>query len=336
MILKIAILVAALFFIISQLGVSTRRMLRLGVSEAAEKCKTVGMFTTCEPSPTTPPPQTPPPSIHTPEPTPTPKPTHTPEPTPPPTPKPTLPPTPVPTAVPTPVYTPVSTPKLAPIHTPEPQPIPTPKPTHTPKPTPAPKPTHTPKPTPTPHAPEKKPLPPLRFTLTGITDGTSTTDETVNIAGNVNAEGIQSQVNVNNDPVQIDSKGNFSYVVKLKIGNNEIIVTAKDSSGRVETKTYVVVRKEKMPPKISIEFPNEDKKTLHSKPDETTLKGKITGGVGQVALTIAKHSVNVNKDGSFSTLVSLKPGRNVIDIEVVDTMGNRDKQSWIIYNNRVK
>ncbi|MBF0609046.1 MAG: hypothetical protein SFH39_08965 [Candidatus Magnetobacterium sp. LHC-1] len=210
-------------------------------------------------------------------------------------------------------------------HTPESTPVPTPahtsKPTRTPKPTPAQKTVH-----------EKKAPPALRLTLTGISDGASTTDETISITGSVNTDELKIQVSVNNDPVQTDSKGNFSHAVKLETGKNKLTVTARDDSGRVETKTYVIVRKEKMPLKISLQFPDEDKATLHSKPDETTLRGKIEGGVGQVVLTVGKHNVSVNKDGSFATTVTLKPGRNVIDIEVVDKMGNRDKQSWIIYN----
>ncbi|MBF0339210.1 MAG: hypothetical protein HQL05_15430 [Nitrospirae bacterium] len=328
LIIKIAIVAAALFFIISQFNISTKRTIRLGVSEArAEKCKTIGMFTTCEPTPTTPPPSTPEPTpAHTLKPTPKPTPAPTPEPTPVPTPKPT----PVPTAMPTPVPTPMPTVvKPTPTHTPAPTPVltpvHTPKPTRTPKPTPVSKPVH-----------EKKTTPAIRLILTGISDGISTTDETISITGSVNTDELKIQVNINNDPVQTDNKGNFSHTVKLDIGKNKLTVTARDDSGRVETKTYVIVRKEKMPLKISLEFPDEDKATLRSKPDETTLKGKIEGGVGQVVLTVGKHNVSVNKDGSFATTVTLKPGRNAIDIEVVDKIGNRDKQSWIIYNNILK
>ncbi|MBF0316589.1 MAG: hypothetical protein HQL04_00310 [Nitrospirae bacterium] len=318
LILKIAILAVALFFIISQAGVSVRRTISPGVSEAAEKCKTIGMFTTCEPIPTTPPPTTP---------EPTPK--STPKPTPAPTPEPTPVPTPRPTPVPTPVPTTVPTVKPASTHAPEPTLVPTPAHTLKPAPTRTPKPTPVPKPT-----PERKSPPTLRLTLTGISDDTSTTDETLNITGIV--EGQQAQVSINNEPVQTDGKGNFSYTVKLDTGKNKLTVTAKDGLGHTETKTYMIVRKDKTPLKISLEFPDEDKATLRSKPDETTLKGKVAGGAGQVALTVGKRSVNVNKDGSFSTTVSLKPGKNVIEIEVVDKIGNRDKQSWIIYNNIVK
>ncbi len=182
---------------------------------------------------------------------------------------------------------------------------------------------------------ERKTLPPLRFTVTGVTETLSTTDETVNINGSVYAEGLRTEVSVNDTPVQTDSEGNFKQTVNLSIGKNKIIVTAKDASGRIDNKTFIVTRKEKTPPKISLEFPNEDKKTLRSKPDGTTLKGKIAGGVGQLALTIDKRNVNVNNDGSFSAPLSLKPGKNIIDLEVVDAAGNRDKQSWIIYNNIV-
>lgn len=68
-------------------------------------------------------------------------------------------------------------------------------------------------------------------------DHSKTNKNEVNVSGSTDKEIF---IKINELPVVVDAAGNFQTSVKLKDGDNQIIVTAQDVAGNVETKTLTV------------------------------------------------------------------------------------------------
>ncbi|MCK4300679.1 MAG: hypothetical protein KAX80_14145, partial [Planctomycetes bacterium] len=73
-----------------------------------------------------------------------------------------------------------------------------------------------------------------------------TQDETINISGQVDPD---ATVVINGALVKVGKDGKFSEEVELEVGENEIMVNARDPLGNDVTYTYKVVRKDPPPPK---------------------------------------------------------------------------------------
>ncbi len=69
------------------------------------------------------------------------------------------------------------------------------------------------------------------------TDSSTTNNQEIKVKGSTDKE---VYVRVNDLPVVVDANGNFETTVRLKEGDNQIIITAQDIAGNVETKSLKV------------------------------------------------------------------------------------------------
>src|SRR3972149_52917 len=68
-------------------------------------------------------------------------------------------------------------------------------------------------------------------------DNSTTNNQEIKIKGNTDKE---TYIHVNDLPIVVDINGNFETSVRLKDGDNQIVVTAQDIAGNVETKTLKI------------------------------------------------------------------------------------------------
>ncbi len=68
-------------------------------------------------------------------------------------------------------------------------------------------------------------------------DGFTTSNQEAKIKGSTDKE---TYIHVNDLPVVVDANGNFETSVRLKDGENQIVATAQDIAGNIETRTLKV------------------------------------------------------------------------------------------------
>jgi len=71
-------------------------------------------------------------------------------------------------------------------------------------------------------------------------DNSNTNNQEIKIKGSTDKE---THININDLPVVVDANGNFETSVRLKDGDNQIVITAADIAGNMETKSLKVIYK---------------------------------------------------------------------------------------------
>jgi hypothetical protein len=69
------------------------------------------------------------------------------------------------------------------------------------------------------------------------TDSSTTSNQEIKVKGSTDKE---IYIHVNDLPVVVDADGSFETTVRLKDGDNQIVVTAQDVAGNIETKSIKV------------------------------------------------------------------------------------------------
>lgn len=199
--------------------------------------------------------------------------------------------TPLPRTAPTPVATEI------PVPTPTPQPPPTPPPTSTPAPTPTP-----------------------TVTIEGLLDVRGPEDSAALRADSVVVHGytrIDTTVQINGKPAELDDTGRFSQVVDLSPGVNTITVDAESEDGASESTTLSVVSL-LLPPQpffLIVTEPEDQSFVVHP---TIPLVGRTTAGT---MVTVNGVAVPVDISGVFSTTITLDPGPNLIEVQGTSAEG---------------
>lgn len=68
-------------------------------------------------------------------------------------------------------------------------------------------------------------------------DGSKTSKDEIKVAGKTD---LGNSIRINDLPVVVDTNGNFQASVRLKEGENKIVIVAQDDAGNIETKTLTV------------------------------------------------------------------------------------------------
>lgn len=76
-----------------------------------------------------------------------------------------------------------------------------------------------------------------KLEITEPSDNFITSNQEVKIKGSTDKE---TYLHINDLPVVVDANGNFEISVRLKDGDNQIVATAQDIAGNIETKTLKV------------------------------------------------------------------------------------------------
>ena len=179
-------------------------------------------------------------------------------------------------------------------------------------PTPEPPPTVTPRPSqpriPTPGSQQ------LFLTVAATLDGATVPGEAVVVYG-LTLPG--AEVEVNGAAAAVDRNGGFSAETALVPGVNNIEVTALDALGNRESATFIVT---------SLALPPQPFLLLVTEPRSQSVVNqrilRLSGRTGPDAIaSINGVSVNVDLFGSFSTMVTLEPGPNLIDVVATNNDG---------------
>lgn len=160
----------------------------------------------------------------------------------------------------------------------------------------------------------------------------------LSVGGTVTGGEGTPRVTVNNKPVTIDKRGAFSIVLPLSVGENTILVKARDAAGKEEARELRVTRAAKVypPPSLIVTAPGDSRQSVPFETDKVMVKGSISGGEGASKLTVNDREVKVDAKGGFSAPLALEPGENRILVSVRDAGGREDsRELWITREAKV-
>jgi hypothetical protein len=76
-----------------------------------------------------------------------------------------------------------------------------------------------------------------KLEITEPADNSTTNNQEIKVKGNTDKE---TYIRINDLPVVVDADGSFETSVRLKDGENQVVATAQDVAGNIETKTLKV------------------------------------------------------------------------------------------------
>jgi uncharacterized protein YfaP (DUF2135 family) len=157
------------------------------------------------------------------------------------------------------------------------------------------------------------------------------TDKVV-VKGTVSGGEGSVKVTVNGKDVKPEPGGAFSTVLSLNTGENTLTLKAEDASGKEDSREYKVTRLAKVypPPALNMTSPLVPRQTIAFEMDTAHIKGSVSGGEGEVKVTVNDREVKTDSAGSFSTTVVLSTGDNKVSIKARDSSGKEDAQEFLI------
>ena len=161
------------------------------------------------------------------------------------------------------------------------------------------------------------------------------------IKGMVESKVGLADVLINGEPVNVDEKGNFSADVLLKVGKNDITVTAIDVRKNKVTKQFVINRERVQTaavpqtdtnlPKILIVSPDVTRAvSLVAKKYSITVIGKVESKIDLANVLINGQQTELDEKGNFSADVLLKVGKNDITVSAIDIHKNQTTKNFVI------
>ncbi|MBN2695857.1 N-acetylmuramoyl-L-alanine amidase [bacterium] len=170
------------------------------------------------------------------------------------------------------------------------------------------------------------------ITVTYPSYGLIVNTQQISITGTVTDEDNNISIfKIGNQSVTLGTGGSFSYAVTLSQGDNEFILSARDTTGLESTATVFVKyeqgqQNDTTPPVITIASPTDN-----STVNRQTLT--VTGTVTDQS-SIAVFSVNgegsLLENGGFSHILDLNSGVNTITVYAEDSFGNHSSKSVIV------
>jgi len=163
-----------------------------------------------------------------------------------------------------------------------------------------------------------------KVTITSPATGLVTNKATIDVTGTVDdltaaiKQGTKNLTNTN---------GTFTVNVALSAGANTVTITATDLAGNVGTASVVITND--VTALLTVTSPKKVKLTVTS--NTLTISGTSEKGA---VVTINDMAIPVDANGAFSIKVTLKEGKNTINIKAVDPAGNPATQALTVtYNN---
>lgn len=154
----------------------------------------------------------------------------------------------------------------------------------------------------------------------------STKDQTLEIRGSTE-EGATVFLSLNGklEEVLADSEGKFTYSLKLRKGENTLIVYAKDASGNESAKTNPLeVTYDTEPPELEITKPTDGSEFFGSRQRQVVIEGKTEPNA---KVQINDRLVVVENDGTFAFVTTLNQGENPFTVKSEDEAGNKTEKT---------
>ncbi len=152
--------------------------------------------------------------------------------------------------------------------------------------------------------------------ITQPLNGLITNQATVAVSGTV-TDASQMQVTVNGKQVSVDHHNAFYALIASTEGQNTITVVATDAAGN-STKLTRTVTRDDISPTLTLSEPADD---LVTKSNSISVKGVVHDQT-TVTVQINGAVIPVDQAGAFSSTVSLKEGRNILQIVATDAAKN--------------
>ncbi len=162
---------------------------------------------------------------------------------------------------------------------------------------------------------------PPALSFTNILDGFLTGNSVLTIKGQTEAG---ATLTLNNNPVTVNSDGTFEVNVSLAQGLNLLSFAAKDKALNSVTKS-LSGQLDTLAPNMLVLSPLQNLMTKNASVD---VKGLADAGI---KVFVNGIDANAAADGSFTSTVSLKEGKNVIAIRAQDAALNAAEKSITVY-----
>jgi uncharacterized protein YfaP (DUF2135 family) len=183
----------------------------------------------------------------------------------------------------------------------------------------------------------QKPAPsaPLVLTVTSPSESIQSvafdTDK-ISIAGSVKGGEGAPQVTVNNKNVKTDRNGSFSASMPLEAGDNKLTVVVRDSTGKEQSREFVISRLAKVfpPAVLSVTSPAQPKQSVPFETDKIEVAGSVKGGEGAPQVTVNNKDVKTGGGGSFSVTLPLDAGENRLTVRFRDSAGKEDSREFVV------
>ena len=161
------------------------------------------------------------------------------------------------------------------------------------------------------------------------------------VQGSVTDDNGVDEVRINNLKATVLKDGTFTTVVQLSEGENLIRVTTTDTSGNTSTNQFIIRKSEKpspslifdaTPPTIIILSPAE--RVRHLTIGQLIVQCSVTDNNGIDEVEINGRKAAVIEDGTFTTVVQLSEGENLIRVTATDTSGNMGTNQFTIIGEK--
>ena len=168
---------------------------------------------------------------------------------------------------------------------------------------------------------KRLPPPPLKMLLLNPIADTARyqyEDKEVALKWRLTGGSGQATVTVNGTPAPADSLGIYNFSYSLREGENTIEIVAFDNElgpDKAETMLLHLTRLE--PPPLEL-FVADDTNNTRTNNDTIVLRGKASGMVDGVTLTVNGQNITLMGDGRFEHVTSLVEGKNDLKIRLVD------------------
>ena len=124
-----------------------------------------------------------------------------------------------------------------------------------------------------------------------------------------------STLTVDYRPAVVDAGGHFSYPVRLVEGRNDFVFFASDRAGNTNSTSWTIYL-DITPPTLTLAGPKDGLLTNQS---GVPVSGNTEAGA---TVTVNGQPVAVQPDGSFSMVLNLTAGTNLITVAATDRAGN--------------
>jgi len=168
------------------------------------------------------------------------------------------------------------------------------------------------------------------------------------VKGSAESEVGIADVLVNERQAELDEKGRFSSDIRLKMGRNDVMITAIDVRGNRSMKQFVVNREKGVlpragssvagkkeggdTPKIVIIAPDASARgiSVADKRSSVVIVGSAESRIGIADVLVNGHMAELDEKGRFSSEVLLKIGRNDITVTAMDVAGNQSTKQFVV------
>ena len=202
----------------------------------------------------------------------------------------------------------------------------------------------------------KKTPPKITITSPDITGSlkVQTRQSSISVVGIAESKSGITEVTVNGLQANLNENGNFSADVLLKVGQNNIVVTAVDTQRDKTTNHFTIQREraselaltnkltpaisgQKIPPKITITSPDVTRSLkVVARQSRITVAGVAESIIGITEVSVNGLQAELDEKGTFSADVKLKIGQNTIVVTAIDIQGERTTNQFTLHRGSGK